>query len=112
MTHRHAGRSLALLALAWLLVVLLAPLVGSHPVDLSRVLEPGTTDATIVWQLRLPRVLLALLAGGALALSGLGFQTLFRKWLNIGDRFGIQCGISHIHLRLRQRRLRGKSMCR
>ncbi len=85
--------TLAALALLWLAVLVLAPLVGSHGIDLGRaVLEPGTTEATILWQLRLPRVLLALLAGGALAVAGVAFQTLFRNPLAEPFTLGVAGG--------------------
>jgi len=84
--------TLAVLGLAWLAVLVLAPLVGSTAVSPAAAFEPGTTASTIVWQLRLPRVLLALLAGGALAVSGMGFQTLFRNELAEPYTLGIAGG--------------------
>lgn len=45
----------------------------------SQVLEPPATDATIVWDLRLPRLLLAGLIGGGLGAAGAGYQGLFRN---------------------------------
>ena len=85
-------RTLAVLALAWLAVLVAAPLVGSTAVSPAAAFHPGTTASTIVWQLRLPRVLLALLAGGALAVSGMGFQTLFRNELAEPYTLGIAGG--------------------
>jgi iron complex transport system permease protein len=85
-------RTLLLLALLWLAVLVLAPLLGSTGVSPAAALEPGSTAATIVWQLRLPRVLLALLAGGALAVSGMGFQTLFRNDLAEPYTLGVAGG--------------------
>lgn len=85
--------TLVVLGLLWLAALVLAPLVGSHGLDLGRaVLEPGTTEATILWQLRLPRVLLALLAGGALAVAGVAFQTLFRNPLAEPYTLGVAGG--------------------
>ncbi|MFL6195682.1 MAG: FecCD family ABC transporter permease, partial [Thermoanaerobaculia bacterium] len=46
----------------------------------------------IFFQLRLPRVLLALLAGAGLAVSGLAFQTLFRNELAEPYTLGIATG--------------------
>jgi iron complex transport system permease protein len=69
-----------------------APLLGSHRLDLGELLRGEGTAAAIVWQLRLPRVLLALLAGGGLALSGLAFQTLFRNPLAEPYTLGIASG--------------------
>jgi iron complex transport system permease protein len=39
----------------------------------------GTTRETIVWQLRLPRVVLGLLVGGVLSLAGGSYQATFRN---------------------------------
>lgn len=61
-------------------------MVGSSSLSVRQVLEiilaRGTGDPTmlaIVWKLRLPRTLLAALAGGALSLSGLVFQAVVRN---------------------------------
>jgi iron complex transport system permease protein len=102
---KRNGTALALLALLWLAVLALAPLVGSQGIDLGRaVLEPGSTEATILWQLRMPRVLLGLLAGGALAVAGVAFQTLFRNALAEPYTLGVAGGaalgaVLAIHLR-------------
>lgn len=85
-------RTLVVLALLWIAVLVLAPLVGSTAISPISALEPGSTASTIVWQLRLPRVLLALLAGGALAVSGMGFQTLFRNALAEPYTLGVAGG--------------------
>ena len=47
---------------------------------------------TIVWQLRLPRILLAGLVGGALAISGAAFQGLFRNPLATPSLIGVSSG--------------------
>jgi iron complex transport system permease protein len=39
----------------------------------------SATDATIVWQLRAPRVVLAVLVGGMLAVAGAAYQGVFRN---------------------------------
>ncbi len=46
----------------------------------------------IFWQIRLPRTLFALLAGGALALSGAALQGLFRNPLVAPDVVGVSSG--------------------
>ncbi|MGA1265476.1 MAG: iron chelate uptake ABC transporter family permease subunit, partial [Prochlorothrix sp.] len=50
----------------------LLPILRGEPVD-----NPIWSD--IVWQLRLPRSLTAIVAGAALAVGGLQMQTLFRN---------------------------------
>jgi iron complex transport system permease protein len=55
--------------------------------------QPETADF-IFWQIRLPRVLLALFAGGALALAGLLLQDFFRNPLVEPGLLGISSGAS------------------
>ncbi len=89
---KPAGRKLLLLALLWLAVLGVAPLLGSHAVSLADALAGEPTAVTILWRIRLPRVLLALAAGGLLAVSGLGFQTLFRNPLAEPYTLGVASG--------------------
>lgn len=86
------GLALLVLLLLWGAVLVGAPLVGSQPVTLADVLRGEPTASAIFWQLRLPRVLLALLAGAGLAVSGLAFQTLFRNELAEPYTLGIATG--------------------
>ncbi|MCP4159194.1 MAG: iron ABC transporter permease [Deltaproteobacteria bacterium] len=70
-------------------------------------IEPDPNFEMILWQLRFPRVLLAVIAGGALSLGGLVFQALLRNPLSepyilgisggsaIGAIIGIQLGFSY-----------------
>ena len=96
-------RPLALLALllALLLVFTLSLALGSVRIPLGEVgliLLGGTpTRATwsiIVWNFRLPKALTAVLAGSALAVSGLQMQTLFRNPLAGPFVLGINSGAS------------------
>ena len=48
--------------------------------------------ATILWQIRLPRLCVALLVGGALAASGLVMQAYFRNSLASPDLLGVSSG--------------------
>ncbi|MEO6698727.1 MAG: iron ABC transporter permease [Paraperlucidibaca sp.] len=57
-------------------------------------LPPGDLGAEIFWQLRLPRVLLAFMAGAGLAVSGLWLQTLFRHGLVEPGLLGVSAGAS------------------
>jgi iron complex transport system permease protein len=84
--------TLTLLLLAAIVALLGAPLVGTQAISLADVLHGDPTSSAIFWQLRLPRVLLALLAGAGLAVSGLGFQTLFRNDLAEPYTLGIASG--------------------
>ncbi|HQL84233.1 MAG TPA: iron chelate uptake ABC transporter family permease subunit, partial [Spirochaetota bacterium] len=51
------------------------------PWDLAGIItgEPGSVDYTILVKLRLPRVLLAIVIGGALAVSGTVFQAVLKN---------------------------------
>ncbi len=84
--------ALLLLLALWIATALVTPLVGSQPVRLADVLRGDPTVASIFWQIRLPRILLSLLGGAALAVSGLGFQTLFRNALAEPYTLGISSG--------------------
>ena len=52
----------------------------------------STTDATIVWELRLPRVVLGLLVGSMLASAGSGYQGAFRNPLADPYLLGVSAG--------------------
>lgn len=54
--------------------------------------DPDSITATILWQIRLPRVLLAAAVGGTLALGGLVFQALLRNPLAEPYILGISGG--------------------
>ena len=58
----------------------------------------NATERTILWQLRLPRVITACLVGGSLGIAGVGFQSLFRNPLAdpyvIGASSGAGLGVA------------------
>lgn len=64
-------------AAVWVGILVLGPFIGAHEVGIDALTSGDKVASRIVWQLRLPRLLLALLAGGALAVCGAAFQTLF-----------------------------------
>jgi iron complex transport system permease protein len=51
-------------------------------------------NSTLVWQLRLPKVIVCLLAGGMLAISGLLMQIFFQNPLAGPDTLGVSSGSS------------------
>lgn len=76
-------------------VLMGAPLLGSTPLDLVQVWRDETsTHAEIFWSLRVPRVLLAAMAGAALAAAGASFQAIFRNDLATPFTLGIASGAS------------------
>ena len=92
--------------LGGLALLLLALMVGSlgfgpFPVRWSELMglvldgpSPAavTPIATVVWQIRLPRVLGAVLAGAALAAAGAAYQGMFRNPLVSPDILGVSTG--------------------
>lgn len=58
--------------------------------------QSGGTDTaiTVIWRLRLPRILLALAVGAGLAVSGAAFQGLFTNPLATPDTLGVAAGAS------------------
>ena len=72
--------------------------VSIPPVDVAKILlgQPIETPiwSTIVWDLRLPRTLTAILAGSALAAAGLQMQTMFRNPLAGPYVLGVDAGAS------------------
>lgn len=97
--RRGAAFTLAVFAAATLAVCLLAPLVGSTPVHLSRVFDRAipfaeNVDAQVFFIARLPRVVAAAIVGSGLALSGVVFQALLRNPLASPDTLGVSAGAS------------------
>ncbi|MEK7408878.1 MAG: iron ABC transporter permease [Acidobacteriota bacterium] len=74
--------------------VLLLPLAGSASLDLGRAFAGQSPDYEILFYTRLPRVLLALLAGGTLAVAGTLFQALLRDALATEYTLGVSSGAS------------------
>jgi iron complex transport system permease protein len=99
MAIESAGRRrlvLAVLAsLAVALVVALGmPLIGSSSVSLAKAWQGISPDREILFDFRLPRVLMALLAGGALAAAGVVSQALLRDALATPYTLGVSSGAS------------------
>ena len=76
-------------------VAILAPFVGADGFAAGGV-HPGGDDigTTVFWDLRVPRVLAAMLAGAALAGSGMAFQALFQNPLATPFTLGVSSGAS------------------
>ena len=90
--RRRAGAVFLLTLMLLLVVTAVALLRGSAPISpgtVGRVILARTTGIRvgewsasaeqIVWQIRMPRVLLAGLVGGALAMAGTAYQGVFRN---------------------------------
>ena len=85
---------LLMLAIGSLAALALAPLVGGQAVPWSAVFHPGDDDpaAMIFWEIRLPRVCLAWVAGAGLAAAGMVFQAMFRNALATPFTLGVSSG--------------------
>lgn len=89
---------LAISILAILLVAVLSVTLGSYPMtfgDVVRsVLNPQDNDIlrTVIFDVRLPRIMLAILSGMAMALSGVVLQVLTRNSLAAPGLVGVEAG--------------------
>ncbi len=68
LTPGRCAARIALYALPWLMALCLAPFVGV-----------ASLTPEVFWTLRVPRVVLGLLAGGTLALVGASLQVILRN---------------------------------
>src|SRR5579862_4319448 len=86
--------SVVLSALVLLIVAICAPLIGSSHIELGRAFAGEAPDHEIFFYARLPRVLLALLGGAALAVTGVLFQCMLRDPLAEPYTLGVSSGAS------------------
>lgn len=85
----------ALLLLILLATIVAASLIGSVSVDFAKALQSGladNTDRVILFETRLPRVLLAAIVGAALATAGAALQGLMRNPLAEPHLIGVSGG--------------------
>lgn len=79
---------------AVLLCILICPLIGPSTLNLRRAFSGLWPDNQMFFGVRLPRVLLALLCGGALSIAGCLFQSLLRDALATPYTLGVSSGAS------------------
>ncbi len=95
---------LALLGVLAAAIVLLTPMLGLDFIPLHALwTAAGGMDADILGRIRIPRTLTAFCVGGALALSGAAFQSMFRNPLATPFTLGIASGAalgSAVYIRL------------
>jgi iron complex transport system permease protein len=84
------------LLLLAVVVVLIAPFCGMERIPLGALWGDVDDHAKlmILWDLRIPRVAIALMAGTALAASGMAFQAMFRNPLATPFTLGVSSGAS------------------
>jgi iron complex transport system permease protein len=98
----HPATIIAGLAALLLALVVAASMVGAYPMSLSEMLAAmgrrltgaapvGQID-TVLFEVRLPRVLAAVVVGAAIAAAGAAYQTLFRNPLVSPDILGVSTG--------------------
>lgn len=106
--HLPVGGKVGLTAAVTLAILLAALLVGSggvRPMDIGAILlhklfgmelpaQIPATAVSIVWTLRLPRVLIAFLVGGALSVSGCAVQSALKNPLATPYTLGVSSGAS------------------
>jgi iron complex transport system permease protein len=101
-TSRRTWLALVVACVALLALALLALGSGRYPLSVSEVASAvwhrltGTAATnmadTVVWQIRMPRVGVAILVGAALAVAGTAYQHLFRNPLVAPDTLGVSSG--------------------
>ncbi|WP_051147949.1 FecCD family ABC transporter permease [Desulfotignum balticum] len=89
--------ALAVLSLILAAGALAALSIGPFGLSLTEVLaalsgRAGGTAEVVIWNIRLPRVLAAMLVGAALAAAGASYQVLFRNPLVSPDILGVSSG--------------------
>ena len=78
------------------ILIILSLFIGRYKIDLMELLNNGllSRDFTIFFNIRLPRVILVVFSGGALALAGMVFQSIFQNPLISPDVLGVTSGCS------------------
>lgn len=94
MTPRRLWFVLGICTAIALACAFLLPLLGSATISYASAWEGVMPDHAILFEIRFPRVLLSMLAGGALALAGVVFQSLLREPLATPDTLGVSSGAS------------------
>lgn len=90
---RYVARSLWVLAALLLVITLMATSFGALRLSIAILWQAGDDALRQIWlTIRLPRVLLALVTGGSLALAGCVMQGLFRNPLADPGLLGISSG--------------------
>lgn len=94
--HKTKKTVLLLLVVISLAVLIYSPLIGIEKIPFNVIFNDAhvNTEVSIFWKFRIPRVLIAFLAGATLSLSGMTFQSLFRNPLATPFVLGVSSGAS------------------
>lgn len=101
-SRRH-GLTGVLLMSGVVIAVLAALVFGAYPLAINDAIaallagpaadgEAGSEAGTVVWNLRLPRIMAGLLVGMALSVAGAAYQGMFRNPLVSPDILGVSAG--------------------
>ena len=93
-TPRRAIAAIGICAAICLAAMLSTPFIGSTHIDFARAFRGDSPDSEILFQTRLPRIILAALTGGGLAFAGALFQALLRDALADPHIIGVSSGAS------------------
>lgn len=85
-------RIVVILSVALVAMTFVSLSLGSTRVDPSRVFQEGSVDAVIVFDIRLPRTLAAIMAGAAFSVAGLLIQTASSNALASPNIIGVNSG--------------------
>ena len=97
MNLRSYTTTLSIFFLLLLITLCIAPLIGSTNISLSRAFSTtlnnfNNIDASILFQVRLPRILLGAITGAALSVAGAVLQALLRNDLAAPFTLGVSSG--------------------
>jgi iron complex transport system permease protein len=97
MNLRSYSITLLIFFLLFITTLCITPLIGSSEISLARAFSSTLTisnnvDANILFQVRLPRILLGALTGAALSVAGAIFQALLRNDLAAPFTLGVSSG--------------------
>jgi iron complex transport system permease protein len=97
MNSRSYVMTLSLFFILFIVTLGVTPLIGSSKISLARAFSDtlsvsSNVDANILFQVRLPRILLGALTGAALSVAGAIFQALLRNDLAAPFTLGVSSG--------------------
>ena len=94
-TAKHPVKMLLGLALMAVAALMIAPFFGGFDLPFSVIWGDATRmESLVFWQMRVPQVLVAFLAGAGLSASGMAFQAMFRNPLATPFTLGVASGAS------------------
>jgi iron complex transport system permease protein len=97
MNLRSYSTTLLIFFLLFIVTLCITPMIGSSEISLARAFSSSlaisnNVDANILFQVRLPRILLGALTGAALSVAGATFQALLRNDLAAPFTLGVSSG--------------------